>query len=1056
MPDDHRAGLEHELRSAQQRRSAAREAGDTPARILAARDCGRAHFELGDTDLPFAQRLFGEAISLIEESGAHRELLPELLGMIGRTLQRMKRWDQVNAWYRRAAEEAGRQGLPAQELRWLVKEATTTLDMREPDTGRALLAQAIERGRAGHAAGKPVAETLIDALQRLALLDTTDEAAAITLWSEIDALLEELPPGRAHYEQAINRAAWHANHDRPLVAETYLEEALERAVALGMDGAERVEIGRRRAALLRQANEPVQAGDRLLDLLPHCLDDRSRHEVLTQAVDAYFAGNAWAPMHAAAMRLRELRRQTLGPGWQYDAAMRCAVASRGLADHEGALVLLKEALDLATASGRPEWITAARGQTAIQLLDAGRAADSAAIGEVLWNAGERNPLGVRTFVRALIAAGDLDRAEGITENAERGGLDPLEVARLRAWLADAGRGNPRQAWEAVAVAAGRDPATQSSALTRLLAVTPPGPDRFEQARHRLRLLDRARMRVNVFSDASWRATIEDADSLPGWLDDLVIEAMAGDQDETAIYEMERFRAQTLVNLLAERRAAWTTDQEQRGWYKAALTTRVQRERLHLRALAARGVGWRERRAVAEDIAGLARAALTAEGLIHFAPNDLGINFPGDLAELLGDHRLAADECLLFAHALPDRLAVWARRSDGTTLRTTLPGMSATMVARLGGLLRGIGGADPQPDVAGAILDLDDACGTTLAAWLTGLGVRRAFLSAGTAMAGLPIDCCAAFLSPGAPELVLLPTAAALGFVRGRRAPSSALFRVTKAERVRAARALMKASRGQVLVVVDPSHDLDFAPLEGAVVTSVYAERRPGARRSASTLPTVIDQPVTDPTALAAACSRADVLHFVGHGDFDDANPYLSGLTVAPPGAAGSLWTNGDIFSGVDAPAGRLAVLSGCETGHTLPNLVSEEVSLPAAFIAAGYAAVVASRWAVDDLSATLLMADFHARWNSGGISVASALAASRNWLRTLGHDQAATLLAGLAGRAAHGMPERADECRWLCKDARALLDEEGEWPFADPLYWAAFHVTGDGAITADGADLRVP
>jgi len=970
----------------------------------------------------------------------------------------MKRWDQVTSWYRRAAEEAGRQGLAAQELRWLVKEATTTLDMNDQARGRLLLDQAIERGRSMLKAGQRVEEPLADALQRLANLDTTSEDDAEALWDEIDALLSPLPVSRAHYLQAMNRAAWHAGHDRPLIAQTFMEEGLDISVALRFDEQERVQLGLRLAALLRKENEPVQAGDHLLALLPHCRDDRNRHEVLTDAVDAYFAGNAWGPMHAAAVQLRELRQRTLGPGWQYDAAMRGAVALRGLADYDASLEWLREALSLARQCGKPEWMAAARGQTAIVLLDHGRFADAATLGEELWAEGDRQPLTVRTLVRALIGDGRLgeasqpaiearlDRAEAITTEFAGEGATDLDVAQLRAHLADAGRGNPREAWQAVVQAAARQPHSKAEALTHLLAVTPSGPERLAQAAERLRVLDRARMRVNVFSDASWRATFEHADELPGWLDDFVAEALSGHHDEAAIYEMERFRAQTLVNILAERRAVWNADDQKRGWFKASLTAKLQRERHRFQALAARGVGWRERRAAAEEIARLDVAALSAEGLIHFAPNDLGMNFPQDLAELLGEHRLADGECLLFAHALPDQLAIWARSGDGTTHRTTLPGMGRGVIARMGQVLRVIGQDDTPPDIGAVMEELDALCARPLAAWLGARGVTRAFLSAGTTIAGLPIDCCPALLSAGAPELVLLPTAAALGFVRGRRTPATELFLVTKADRVRAARAAKKATRGRVLLVVDPSHDLDFAPLEGAAVAAVHVKRKPD----------VIDEAVADAADLARACSRVEVLHFVGHGDFDDANPYLSGLTVAPGRTPGSLWTNGDIFSGVDAPWGRLAVLSGCETGHTLPNLVSEEVSLPAAFIAAGYAAVVASRWAVDDLSATLLMTDFHERWSAGGISAAAALAASRAWLRDLRQADAHAVVTGLADRAAQAMPARAEHCRRLCADALALLADEGDYPFADPLYWAAFFVAGDGAITADGVDARVP
>jgi hypothetical protein len=423
-----------------------------------------------------------------------------------------------------------------------------------------------------------------------------------------------------------------------------------------------------------------------------------------------------------------------------------------------------------------------------------------------------------------------------------------------------------------------------------------------------------------------------------------------------------------------------------------------------------------------------------------------MNFPQSLAELLGEHRLADGECLLFAHALPERLALWARFADGTTHRTTLPAIGRAAIARMGNELRLIGQDGTTPDIAAVMEELDRACARPLAGWLGDLGAARAFLSAGTAIAGLPIDCCPALLTAPAPELVLLPTAAALGFVRGKRTPASEMFLVTKRDRLRAARTRMKATRGRVLVVADPSHDLEFAPFEGAAVAAVHEKRRPQ----------LIDSPVVDTADLARACSQVEVLHFVGHGDFDDANPYLSGVTIAPSGTADALWTNGDIFGSVDAPSGRLAVLSGCETGHTLPNLVSEEVSLPAAFIAAGYAAVVASRWAVDDLSATLLMADFHERWSAGGRSAAATLAASRRWLRDLPNADAQTVIAGLAERAAQAMPARAEHCRRLCADALTLLAAEGDTPFADPLYWAAFFVAGDGAITADGPDPRVP
>ena len=137
MAADEQTLLRERLRQAQQRRHQARVAADTAGQIAAAMECGRLHFDL--RELGFAERLLREAISLAEQSGEGGDLLPELYGMIGRTHQRMKNWGDVLPWYRRAAEAASTRGLDAERLRWLAKEATTLLDMKDIAAGRALL-----------------------------------------------------------------------------------------------------------------------------------------------------------------------------------------------------------------------------------------------------------------------------------------------------------------------------------------------------------------------------------------------------------------------------------------------------------------------------------------------------------------------------------------------------------------------------------------------------------------------------------------------------------------------------------------------------------------------------------------------------------------------------------------------------------------------------------------------------------------------------------------------------------------------------------------------------
>ncbi len=1045
LQPDPRDTAEQRHHEAVQRRHRARAADDAPAWIEAALDCGDALFELEQYGL--AVKLFREAADIIRSRGQRADLLARSLGMAGRALQRLRRWDEALPCYRQAAEAAAAAGQAAQQLRWLLKEASSALDMgavdaKQVERGAQLLNAAIATGRKLLAAGQPVAEPLADALLRLAGLESTGSEQADALADEALAMLADLPPGRAHFRAAINRGGHFVQRDQYELAQTWFEEALEIGRAIGADAQELQPLLLSIAQSLRHANEPLRAGELLTAHLPAPTQPRTRHEFLKAAVDHFFAARAWDPMRSACVAMIDLGYDQRA-GWRHHEQLLLSIACRGLAQYNAALQALAASLAFAQAWGSPEAIAKARGQTAIVLLDQGHFAEALPIAQALWDEGRRDRLSALTLLRARIGSGDLDGAAALAQQFEADSGDALAAAELRALLADAGRGDPRAAWYAFGAAGRRNRAVEARALTRLIALNEPGSaERFEQARHRLRLLDHARARVgDLFSDASWRAAFEEADEFPLWLDEFLVEARRAGNDEAAIYELERFRAQTLVNLLAERRALWSGAALDRGRLKDEFTARWRRAQFRCRALAARGASWRERRAQAEESERLRVQALSAGGMIHIAPAEQGRHFPDDLAALLGEHRLAADEALLFAHALPDGLALWAKHASGATRRTLLPGFGREPVRAMRESLRGIAQPDAPPLELPAVLARIDALwGTPLASWLAEAGVRRAFVCTGTELAALPLDCCDSLLADGAPELVLLPSGAALGFARAARRPQSTrLLALTQEDRDRDAAAILQRARGRTLVVADPTRELEFVPLEAAVVACAHHGR---------TLET-IDAARIDPAALARACGEVEVLHFAGHGEFDDASPYASGLSIGPRGGVGALWTNADIFGDVNAPGARLAVLSGCETGQTQPNLVSEEVSLPAAFIAAGYTAVVASRWAVDDLATTLLMGEFHRRWMAGETSVAAALAGSRRWLRDLTQAQALALLDALPAAIAWALPERAERCGALCAAARDVLVRQGEHPFDDPLHWAAFHVAGDGAIHAD-------
>jgi CHAT domain-containing protein len=220
---------------------------------------------------------------------------------------------------------------------------------------------------------------------------------------------------------------------------------------------------------------------------------------------------------------------------------------------------------------------------------------------------------------------------------------------------------------------------------------------------------------------------------------------------------------------------------------------------------------------------------------------------------------------------------------------------------------------------------------------------------------------------------------------------------------------------------------------------------------------VFEEDPVDKQRLCRVVRVADILHLIVHGTFDDASPYRSGVYLKGPQQKDRLWTIADIFGDLDAPPGRLAVLSGCETGLSRPNLVSEEISLPAALIAAGFAAVIATKWLVDDLSTALLMGEFYRCWYAGGLTACRALSDSTQWLRRLRRADAIALLESSERGLAEGSPgSEATAWRTMVGKAVRTVRSGPERPFEAAYYWAPFFVAGDGSITADGVDSREP
>jgi CHAT domain-containing protein len=140
----------------------------------------------------------------------------------------------------------------------------------------------------------------------------------------------------------------------------------------------------------------------------------------------------------------------------------------------------------------------------------------------------------------------------------------------------------------------------------------------------------------------------------------------------------------------------------------------------------------------------------------------------------------------------------------------------------------------------------------------------------------------------------------------------------------------------------------------------------------------------------------------------------------------------------------LVVLSACETGQGKNATGEGLLGFTHALLAKGARSVVLSRWKVNDTATALLMVRFYEnllgrRQGVKPMGRAQSLAEAKQWLRTLPRKQAGEQAARLGGRVLRGTE---GDARPLVKKTATKLPQ-GDRPFADPYYWAAFVLIGD-------------
>jgi tetratricopeptide (TPR) repeat protein len=203
---------------------------------------------------------------------------------------------------------------------------------------------------------------------------------------------------------------------------------------------------------------------------------------------------------------------------------------------------------------------------------------------------------------------------------------------------------------------------------------------------------------------------------------------------------------------------------------------------------------------------------------------------------------------------------------------------------------------------------------------------------------------------------------------------------------------------------------------------------------------VVGEGVTTQTVREAFQSEGALILSL-HGEFDRDNPFQSRIHAAD----GSLPLHEALLRDTHIRP-HTVVLGVCEAGRSRRSTSDEPFGFPALFLQAGAAKVLAPLWEVDDFASFLFVTKIFEETSSGR-EFTHAVREATDWLRQ------ATAEAIL--RQVDTLTERLMSLGRVGREALAWLDsqlnEEKEWleglepserPFASPLDWMAFQITG--------------
>ncbi|MCE1180785.1 MAG: CHAT domain-containing protein, partial [Rhodocyclales bacterium] len=195
--------------------------------------------------------------------------------------------------------------------------------------------------------------------------------------------------------------------------------------------------------------------------------------------------------------------------------------------------------------------------------------------------------------------------------------------------------------------------------------------------------------------------------------------------------------------------------------------------------------------------------------------------------------------------------------------------------------------------------------------------------------------------------------------------------------------------GKMLIFGNPDlgnakFDLPSAEEEAKTIAALLPDRRILTRKQATE------------TAFKAQARDFNFLHIASHGQFKSDNALESRLLLAPDSSNDGSLTVNELYS--SALNADLVTLSACETGLGKTLSGDDVLGLNRGFLYAGASNIVSSLWEVDDEATSQLMQAFYRQLKNGSTK------------------------------------------QEALRQAQLQLRKN----FPDPIFWAAFYLTGEG------------